>query len=572
MRSTWLALFGVLFFSLSCTRGDANYSSSGDVVIRLTEFPETRSPLNYTSKEAEAILAKVYDFPEEQDDNSNAVFPRLCELISNRDSAEYVIFTFKINPNAKWSNGEKITTDDVLTTFKVFNLPGIDNLRLRLNYSFISGLRVQDSNEGVFELMAKGNFLSLRPRIGLFYVLPEFLYDPEWLLRELSIKEILEKGDALENDPRVTAYRDYLLSINFSENIKAGGSGPYKITLWDEGRRIELEKDNSWWGIDASETWDYLLFYPDRIIYEVIPEESIALIALKNGTVDVVAGVSPSQFRSIEQDGQYEDQFHFLTPLSYQFGYLALNSRDPKLNLNVRRALSHLIPYELIIETALLGFGSRTVGPINPADSMYYNSDLGLVGYNEDSAIHYLNKEGYTFQDGQWFDGDKRKVEFDLAYPTGQPVFETSALIIQDKLKSFGIEVQLISKERSVLIQESRAHNFQLSISSFRGGPLAHNFTPLFSTQAANIGGLNFSGFGDQQSDNVINRINISREKTEKIMAMKQLQELLNAQRTMIFLFFEQERILVSKKFDNVYGFSRKPGYNATKFKLVNPN
>ena len=111
-----------------------------------------------------------------------------------------------------------------------------------------------------------------------------------------------------------------------------------------------------------------------------------------------------------------------------------------------------------------------------------------------------------------------------------------------------------------------------LFLSSFRGGPLAHNFAPLFDTQAAFPGGLNFTGFGTNESDGVIISINSAQKKEEKISGLKKLQSMLHEKKTMLFLFFEKDRIIVNNRFTNVYGFSRKPGYNVAKFQLANPN
>ena len=159
-----------------------------------------------------------------------------------------------------------------------------------------------------------------------------------------------------------------------------------------------------------------------------------------------------------------------------------------------------------------------------------------------------------------------------MSYPLGSDIFESSALIIKESFEKAGITIGLKPVERSVLIKEAKAHNFELFLSSFRGGPLAHNFAPLFHTEAANVGGLNFSGFGSQRSDSVINLINNAPKKSVKINALKELQRMLQEERTMLFLFFEKDRIAVSKRFKNVYGFSSSPGYDVTKFQITNPN
>ncbi len=316
----------------------------------------------------------------------------------------------------------------------------------------------------------------------------------------------------------------------------------------------------------------HLNHYPDKIGYYVIQDESVALIALKNGEIDVLSGVPPSDFSLMAEDKTYKSQFHFLAPNSYQFVYLGFNARLEKLNLPMRKALSHLIPYEDIIEVAALGFGQRTVGPMNPVDSLYYNSDVELTNFNPKKSENLMIQSGYRRDKNQWYNLNNEQLSLTLNYQTGSAINESIALIINDRLKKFGIDVHLRGLDRSLLIKRAKSHDFEIILSSFRGGPLAHNFAPLFGTDAAIPGGLNYTGFGSQQSDSVINLINYAEKKEQKVSGLKELQRLLHEERTMLFLFFQKERIIVSKRFSNVFGFSRKPGYNVTKFQLANPN
>lgn len=293
---------------------------------------------------------------------------------------------------------------------------------------------------------------------------------------------------------------------------------------------------------------------------------------MKNQKIDVLTGVSPADFLNMSENEAYRSKFHFLSPVSYQFIFLGFNSRLLKLDFQLRQALSYLMPYEDIIDVAALGFGQRTIGPLNPADSVYYNSDLVQSEFNLERSENLMVEIGFQKKSGQWYDRYDEPLSLELSYQTGSAIFENTALILNDQLQKFGIDVELVGFDRSALFKKARSHDFELILTAFRGGPLAHNFAPILATEAALPGGLNFTGFGNQKSDRVINLINSTNEKMEKISAMKEFQKLLFEEKTMLFLLFEKDRIIVNKKFTNVYGFGRKPGFNVTKFQLANPN
>jgi len=447
----------------------------------------------------------------------------------------------------------------------------LKNDRWRLEVSHILNIEYLDYNSKQFTLKALGNLEDLKTKISVFSILPNYLYDPIGLLDQIDLEYILSDYNNLEDDAIVKSYQYFFQSDSVQETLKEASSA-YRILQWQTGQSVVLEKVSNWWGFHIENPGANLTNCPDLIKYEVIPDESVALLALQNGTIDVLTDIAPAEFRSIMSNDRYRQKFHFLTPTSYQFYYLAFNSRLEKLSHNLRKAVDYLMPYYEIIEVAALGFGQRTIGPINPVDSIYYNYDLPLVESDVNVAESLLKTAGYSKNQGLWVDGNDQLLKLNLMYPAGSQIYQNIALILKDKFRLFGIELILESVETSLHSKRMRSHDFEISLRALRGGPLAHNFAPIFGTQAANIGGLNFSGFGDNKSDSVINVINNTEQKQIKVDAMRHLQELLYDSKIMLFLFFAKDRIAVSKRFKNVFGFSRSPGYDVTKFQLANPN
>ncbi len=71
-------------------------------------------------------------------------------------------------------------------------------------------------------------------------------------------------------------------------NQKPVGTGPYKLTNWDVGQSITLEKNEDYYGGVPS---------IDTVIFKIVPDEKTRALQLKSGEVDL-AQVTPEDVSS----------------------------------------------------------------------------------------------------------------------------------------------------------------------------------------------------------------------------------------------------------------------------------
>ena len=64
------------------------------------------------------------------------------------------------------------------------------------------------------------------------------LFDPNGLLDNLSLNEIIKGFESLANDSSVLKYADFYSSEEFSNELIFGGSGPYRIVNWIQGQSV----------------------------------------------------------------------------------------------------------------------------------------------------------------------------------------------------------------------------------------------------------------------------------------------------------------------------------------------
>lgn len=104
------------------------------------------------------------------------------------------------------------------------------------------------------------------------------------------------------------------MQINFNPQIFAkiiSGCGPYRLTSWESGSKIILEKEKLV-GEKYASNQAMLQANPDKISYLIIPDEATAVLALKDGSVDICTDISPRQFEALRMDSSSKTKLQFL--------------------------------------------------------------------------------------------------------------------------------------------------------------------------------------------------------------------------------------------------------------------
>ncbi len=147
---------------------------------------------------------------------------------------------------------------------------------------------------------------------------------------------VLGLGDAVMVAPESAA----------GNRVSPVGTGPFRFQRWRRGDRIRLQRWDDYWGPQPALS---------AVRFQFISEPSAAFASVKAGIVDGFANFpAPETIALLEQDpeltvarGATEGEM-----------ILALNHRHPALSdIRVRRALSHAIDKQAVIEGALFGHG-----------------------------------------------------------------------------------------------------------------------------------------------------------------------------------------------------------------------
>ncbi len=220
---------------------------------------------------------------------------------------------------------------------------------------------------------------------------------------------------------------------------KPVGTGPFKFGEWKRGVSITLVRNPDYrWGTPEVENRGPV--HIDKLVYKLIPDANTQLTALQAGDVDVIFTSEPSQLAKLEADKSIKVQRVDLDGLIY-LGYNC--AKAPFDDVKVRRALSHAINKEEIIQTALGGMGTRADTLLSPS-MLGYSEEVKQYGqaYDVAKAKALLAEAGFKQEaDGSWQRNGQR-LAGKLLTSTRAPN-DAVATVIQSQLKAIGVPVEI---------------------------------------------------------------------------------------------------------------------------------
>ena len=272
---------------------------------------------------------------KQSDDEAFSLYGLIADRVQLNSEAHTV--SFHINPNARFSDGSKITPQDVVFSFNILKEKGLPVFR----YYYGDVRRVTVQGEWV-----------------VFYL------NPSAPNRELPL--ILGELPVLSEAYWST--RDF---DKTSLDIPVS-SGPYTVESFEPGRFIVYVRRTDYWAHDLNVNRGYYNF--DKIRYDYYRDAAVALEAFKAGLIDLRLETEAKKwilFREFPavSDGRIQMRtFAHHLPSGMQ-GFV-FNLRRPVFrDVRVRQALSYVFDFEWTNKNLFYGLYQRT-------NSYFDNSSL----------------------------------------------------------------------------------------------------------------------------------------------------------------------------------------------------
>jgi len=334
--------------------------------------------------------------------------------------------TFKLDPNAKFTNGAQVTSADVKASFERI-LDEATSAAARSNFLSIASIDTPDAETVVFNLSTA---------------------DVPILVAMATINAaILPASEITAGSVGTTAL----------------GSGPFKLDSWEPNAKEVLSANADWAGGDLA---------IDGITISVLPDETAILASLRAGQTDFALLNDPLVATMVPSEPNLE--LNRVGVLAYNV--LQLNpSRAPMDNLLVRQAMSCAINRQEIIDAALAGEGKVT-GPLTMPAFARDPSTLFCYEQDVEKAKALMAEAGV--------DGFTAKV---IAATGEPPTAAAEAQVIQSQLAEIGIKLDIKMMELNVYVDAWLKGDFDMAIALNGGRADPYTMYNRYWTKAGNL-------------------------------------------------------------------------------------
>lgn len=450
-----------------------------------------------------------------------------------RYPADYSSVTYRLNPNARWHDGQPVTAEDVVWSFD--KLVELDPSQ-RFYYQHVAKAEVTGEREVTFTFDETGN-RELPHIVGQLRVMPKHWWE----------------GTDANGQPRDIA----------AGSLEPGlGSGPYKIAEVVAGRAVTYERVPDYWGAALNVNIGQNNF--DRIRYEYYRDRVVEFEAFKADEFDFWAENEAKRWATgydipAVTDGRIKKELVASEEVSGTMVGFIPNLRRPLFqDARVRRALNHVFDFEELNRTIFFGQYERidsffygiplrwqglpegkeleileTVRDQVPPEvftTEYKNPVNGspeLVRDNLRRAVELFQEAGYTLQDGAMVGPDGKPFAFELIL--NGPTIERVALPYQDALRRIGIEMSVRTVDSNQFVSRVRSRDFDMIYLGWGQSMSPGNEQASYwgSESAANDSSPNYAGIADPAVDALIKRIIFAPDRDELVAATKALDRVL---------------------------------------------
>ena len=167
-------------------------------------------------------------------------------------------------------------------------------------------------------------------------------------------------------------------------------------------------------------------------------------------------------------------------------------------------------------------------------------------------------------------DGEKVNFEFNINFMATQKQWEDLAKQIAESLGKVNIYAKLNPVDYNGFVGAAMNHDCDMSIGAWQSSAQPEDFSQLWHTSSWKNNGLNFTGFGNQFTDSLIEKINTSVDEPKRILLSKQFQQIVYDEQPYIFLFAQMRRVIINKRWQNVEVYNEYPGVLLNTLKLKN--
>jgi peptide/nickel transport system substrate-binding protein len=481
---------------------------SGPTTLRegVIGLPERPLPLFATTGADRAIVALTYRGLTRLDTSG---YPTADLATSWSVSEDGLVWTFVLDPTARWEDGTPITAADAQLTV---GLAG----ELRLDGGYWEALTVEVSEStGDLVVRAPRALANLPALLGTLPLLPAHLFS----------------GIAARDIPQLEAAATPM------------GSGPFRVVALDGGAAALELRDDLLAGDRAARSLmreGATGLAVESIALRFYGTEEEGLSAWRAGDLDALVGVGREGRAAAELTAGRTVELGSTT-----FNGIAVNLRPrtvlrhPKLRLGLRALLD---PSAI---TSAYG-GREVAAPVSPLSWGWAEVPLPVRG--AEYAKRQFEGAKWKFKDGVWLDAEKKSVSLEILTLPSAPFPEDTAVASQAASAwiAFGVPTIVTEVDAETLTSRLANGDFDLVVLNVDVG-IDPDLYPLLGSAAVLSGG-NVVGIQLKELDALLNEARKPAEREARVKALAAVQRWCAANNYLLPIRFKAEELLVASR------------------------
>jgi oligopeptide transport system substrate-binding protein len=423
------------------------------------------------------------------------------------------VYTFVLDKNARWSNGDPVTAADFLFSYERILNPRLGSSYAKMLHPLAGAAAYNRGESSDFSTVGVRVIDVFTLELNLEEPLPYFLdllAHGAWY--PVHPPSVLAAGNAYDRLSRWT------------RPGKLVGNGPFVLSQWRLNAMVEVRR-NHHYRKNALTHLNAIRFFP---IASMDTEER----AFRAGFLHLTHTLPPHRIAWYKENRP--DAVHFDTYLGTY--YYTINVRNPPLDdARVRRALAMSIDREAIVQT-ILRAGQRPAFHFTPPQTAGYTATYQQK-FDPEQARKLLAKAGFV--NGEGFP------EIEVLFNTSESHREIAVAIQQMWRRELGIQVRLHNEEWKVYLDSRRAGRFEILRAGWIGD---YNDPATFLELFTRASGNNPSGWSDDTYEELIAKARSSHDAEERKGFFGQAEALLLHEAPVIPLYFYVRSALIDER------------------------
>jgi microcin C transport system substrate-binding protein len=478
--------------------GDPKAKKGGTLNYIHSLFPRTMRVIGQNSSQvlnSRTIEALCYEGLLGQHPTTLDFIPRLAShwLISE----DKMLFKFRINPDARWWDGNPVTAEDVIATWDL----RMDETILSPSEQITYGKFERPIAESQYIVSVKAKSVNWRNFL-YFSIMP---LHPSHILKDLDGTAFLE---------------EYTFSV-------IPGTGPYIINennIKNQESYTFDRRDDYW---DKDSPFNRYKFNFDRVKVSAIKDnDALQYEKFKKREQDIFnvnrsrRWIEETDFEAT-QKGWMKKQRVFSEKPAGTSGYYFNMRQWPFDDKRVRYAFCYLYDREKMNREMYY----NEYGMMNSlySGTVYENQSNNPFKYNPEKAIELLNEAGYTQRNKNgWLVHEKtgKVLSFEIVI---QKTSEYMVTPVQQMLKEYGLDMQIKFMDYNTMIKNVNARKFNVCLLAYSGLIYPNPEGSLRSELADQNDNNNVWGFKSDRVDELLDEYDICFDQKRRIEIIQEI-------------------------------------------------